>query len=776
MDATEHASHLSPLLIEEASLASAFRIRRSQFEQKSVDPADVEDEKHKGWELARAGKLKSRLKREKHHAKWLEDRIWCLLYRMGYAVLNGKTLNITLTRNNGSSHAKQIDAYAEDNETSIVVECKSRQAVGRRSLQKDLEETRALQDYLRTYIYQRFSNQARPKIIWIYATSNIVWSQPDKERAEDYGINVVTEKRLEYFEAFIRHMGPAGRYQILGEFLKDQKIPGLDSVILPAIRGKIGGQTYYSFVATPRNLLKIAFINHHALDHPDGQPAYQRMISSARIKRIAQFIRNGGYFPTNILVNFRDSPRFDLISNKDKNSDPNTKFGWITLPSRYRSAWIIDGQHRLYGFSHLSDDQLDQSLFVLAFDKMPARNEADLFITINHEQKSVPRSHLVSLLPDLSLEDSDPSKALTALASAIQRSLGQNPMGPLWGRFATPGMPKQPNQSLTNAEIVTGIQRSGLVGIVADKGFNPGALSGDTNSSTIQRATQVLNAYFQKVRAAHPQRWERGRTAFIATNVGIRSHLVVISEVISYLSHKRSMDFRTLSADKFASLLTDFCEPLFAYFRTASDSEMEQNFARLYGEGGVRTYSYRLLDLIAEISSDFGSEDFRRWREQRDSEQINDANQFLMKLSERMTNFVINTLKDLHGTNTLPSGERAFWEIGVESQRVRKNAYDKQQKDDSSRRRPKEAYLDIVDFIDIVKQKNNWPEFEATINNPQRDERGGKKYYLDWIQQFNILRNIAAHKNEIRTYSEEDLEFVEWLRSEVSPKFPGNWR
>lgn len=774
MDTIDQSSYLSPLLIDKGSLAPAFRVRRRQFEQKSVHPADVEEESRKGWELVRAGKRRSRLKREKTHAKWLEDRVWCLLYQMGYGTLNDYNFKITFIRQSGSSHTKQIDAYAEDNETSIVVECKSRKVVGRRSLQKDLEETRALQDYLRTSIYKRFSNRARPKVIWIYATNNIVWSQPDKERAEDYGINVLTENRLEYFEAFVRHMGPAGRYQILGEFLKDQKIPGLEDVVLPAIRGKIGGQTYYSFVATPRHLLKIAFINHHALDHPAGQPAYQRMISSTRIKRIGQFIRKGGYFPTNILVNFRDSPRFDLISNKDKNSDPNIRFGWITLPSRYRSAWIIDGQHRLYGYSHIDDGQLDQSLFILAFDRMPARNEADLFITINHEQKSVPRSHLVSLLPDLSMDDSEPSKALAALASAIQRSLGQETMGPLWGRFATPGMPRQPNQSLTNAEIVTGIQRSGLIGLVVDNGLSPGPLSADANSSTIQRATKVLNAYLEEVKAADPQRWERGRAGFVATNVGIRSHLVVISEVVSYLSHKQSINFRALSTDSFATCLVDFCRPLFAFLGNASDSQIEQNFARLYGEGGVRTYSYRLMEVVAESHSDFGSEDFRRWREQRDSEQISQANQFLMQLAERMTNFVINELKNLHGTNILPSGEPAFWEVGVESPRVRKNAYDKQQKDDSSRRRPKEAYLDIVDFIEIVKQKNNWAGFESTFNNPQRSERKGKKYYLDWIHQFNVLRNIAAHKNEIRTYSEEDLEFVNWLRSEVSPKFPGH--
>ena len=35
--------------------------------------------------------------------------------------------------------------------------------------------------------------------------------------------------------------------------------------------------------------------------------------------------------------------------------------------------WVIDGQHRLYGYSHLGDKFLDQSLFVLAFEKLETR-------------------------------------------------------------------------------------------------------------------------------------------------------------------------------------------------------------------------------------------------------------------------------------------------------------------------------------------------------------------------------------------------------------------
>ena len=761
---------LSPLLSETKELAGEYRKRKKAYDVKGVHPADVLVEEASGWEAHRPGKRITRLKRFKSHDKRLEDRVWCLFRAMGYPILNGTDFKISFSRADGSGGKKQVDVYAEDTETAFVIECKSRKERGRRSLQKDIQETISLQSYFRTAIHKRFFDKAKPKIIWIYVTNNTLWSTPDIERATEGQIEIITENELQYFETFVKHMGPAAKYQILGEFLKGQKVPGLANMKLPAIRGEIGGEKFYSFVSTPRNLLKIAFINHQALNHPDGRPAYQRMISAARIKEIGEFITKGGFFPTNILVNFSDAPRFDLISNQ-QNTDSNIKFGWITLPSKYRSAWIIDGQHRLYGFSRLTDAYLDQSLFVLAFEKMAVQKEADLFITINHKQKSVPKSLLVSLLADIRMGSGDPSTALSALASGVVRVLNTDRSSPLARRFAISGVPPEPSQNLTISETVNGLRRSNLIGKLSGKTLAPGPLSAATDEETVLRAAKVLGAYFEKVREANPKRWEGGRGDFIATNPGIRAHLSIIGEVVSYLSHKQSLDFALMAPDKFSSHISAFCQPLFDFIRTAPDDVIKVKFSRRFGEGGVKEYTYYLMEVLTQKQPDFGTEEFRTWVQQRDSEKIDDMNQFLMKLAERLTNFVIDTLKQVHGIHRLPSDEPAFWEIGVESESIRRKAFEKQQKD-RSRRKPKEAYLDIVDLPEIVKQKNNWHHFEHVFKNPRPNERSGQKYYMGWVNTFNDLRNIAAHKNQLKTYSDDDLEFVDWLRTEVSPKVP----
>ncbi len=268
----QETNFLSPLLSAPKELVSEYRKRKKRYEIKGVHPADVAVEAVKGWEEHRSGKRVIRLRRLKSHDKWLEDRVWCLFCSMGYQIMSGTNFKINFCRADGSVGKKQVDVYAEDNETVLVIECKSREERGRRTFQKDIQETISLQSYIRTAIHSRFLHKAKPKLIWIYVTSNTIWSVPDIERAEDGKIEIITENELQYFETFVKHMGPAAKYQILGEFLKGQKVPGLANVKLPAIRGEIGGEKFYSFVSTPRNLLKIAFINHQALNHPDGRP------------------------------------------------------------------------------------------------------------------------------------------------------------------------------------------------------------------------------------------------------------------------------------------------------------------------------------------------------------------------------------------------------------------------------------------------------------------------------------------------------------------------
>jgi len=399
--------------------------------------------------------------------------------------------------------------------------------------------------------------------------------------------------------------------------MNDEALDGTASAIKPeGSLAKASGKLGQQFIVESRpgaatNIATESVLNHQALNHPAGRPAYQRMINKKRIGDIGAFIQRGGYFPTNILVNFVDQCRFDLLPNKH-NADKNIKFGWLYLPSKYKSAWMIDGQHRLYGFSNIPDKFLDTNLFVLAFEQMDIKTEADLFITINHEQRSVSKSLLVTLQADLKIGSSDPKEPISALASALVCAVSNDSTSPFFRRFEIPGVPAAQSQNLTIAEAVKGLVRSNLLGrVLPKKSRVPGFLCGKTDDETLSRARKVLNGYFRDLMDANPERWEKGRAAYICVNPGVRAHFQLIQEVLQYLGSKRIIDPMIDSADEITTALTKFIEPIKDFISSTSDKQIESKFSRKFGEGGVSEYFYNLCEILQKKHKEFGSQEFR---------------------------------------------------------------------------------------------------------------------------------------------------------------------
>lgn len=759
-------------LLEGDALRSAYKRRRDTNDYIKVDFDDEKKYTPDGWVEHKRIRTHVWLKRPKTAETILEDRVWCLLYRMGYPLISSPKFKIEYNNVEGGTGFKRIDVLAIDDETVVVIECRARESRGRRSQQKDIETLESFQKRLSQSIRSHLGRGRNPKIIWLFATSNIIWTEKEVERAEAANIRIITENELQYFEAFVSHIGTAGRYQFLAEFLEGQEIPNLQNVRIPAVRGRFGAHSYYSFVVTARHLLKIAFVNHQALNHPDGRPAYQRMINKKRIADIGAFIKSGGYFPTNILLNFTEPCRFDLLSNKD-NADQNIRFGWLYLPSSYKSAWIIDGQHRLYGFSNIPDRFLDTNLFVLAFERMDIKTEADLFITINHEQRSVSKSLLVTLQADLKLGSGDPKEAISALASALVRNLNNDNTSAFFRRFEIPGVAPAASQNLTVAEAVKGLVRSNLLGrVLPRKSKVSGFFCGQTDDETLARSRKIVNGYFRAIMDANPDRWEKGRPCYVCVNPGIRAHFQLIQESLLYLSSKENVFDPTIeSPEKIVGHIVTFIEPVRNFIATATDKQIESKFARKFGEGGVAEYFFNLCEIIQRKHKDFGSVEFKKYKEREADARVQQADTDVGDLQHAISSVVIESLKKIHGIHELPSGEKAYWDVGIENAEIKQAAYRKQQMTATAKRSPKEAYLDLIDFDKIIRQPANWQHLEALFSIQMPDEKGGKKYYLAWLERLNEIRRYAAHKNPYRQYSEEDLDFIGWIKGQLFDRF-----
>jgi DNA sulfur modification protein DndB len=108
--------------------------------------------------------------------------------------------------------------------------------------------------------------------------------------------------------------------------------------------------------------------------------------------------------------------------------------GWLDIRPSYKSAWIIDGQHRLFAYSGHPRAK-KASLSVLAFESLLPSKQAELFIDINAEQKSVKQSLLQEMYAELNWNSDKPEERISAVVSKAIQSLNSDPESPLYGRI-----------------------------------------------------------------------------------------------------------------------------------------------------------------------------------------------------------------------------------------------------------------------------------------------------------------------------------------------------
>jgi DNA sulfur modification protein DndB len=356
---------LVTLAVSEGEKHAEFKRRRDQSAYMKVPVGGEAPYLADGRTIEKRLKRQLRLSKSKSLDRQFEDKVWRLFYKMGYEELNkGHDFTIRYKTADGSFREKQVDIFAKDGETVIVGECKCCEEYKQRSLSKDIAEFSGLRKQFADAIRSHYGRDFRPKIIWFFFTEKVLWSEADRGKATSEQIKIITEREADYFTQLSEHLGRATRYQFLAEYLEGQKIPELKDIKVPAIRGKLGGKTFYSFVSTPEQLLKICFVNHRTLADPLALPTYQRLVKRSRLKSIGNFIKNDGFFPTNILINFDEKRRFD---KKENSETSDVQVGDLHMPDKYKSAWIVDGQHRLYGYSLIDPKYSRQNVVVIAF-------------------------------------------------------------------------------------------------------------------------------------------------------------------------------------------------------------------------------------------------------------------------------------------------------------------------------------------------------------------------------------------------------------------------
>lgn len=730
-------------LISCSELDGVYRSRRKKRIEQSIKKGYelpfIED----GWEILKENKNTFRIGKMKPFDEIFEDEVWCLFKRIGFVQLNrDRNFRIKIL-DSARNPGKQIDVFAMDDDTIIIIECKTADTPTSRDLQKELGEVVAIREDIRKILFNNFGREI--KMEWVFATKNIIWSDPDLERAEKYNVAVLQENDIEYYDQLVTQIGFASKYQLLADIFQKKHIPGLQ-LDVPAIKGSMGKKSFYAFAIEPSKILKISYVCHRYRGNDERTLlTYQRMLKKKRLKEIRKYIETGGMFPNSIILNFASGKHglnFSPITHKDK-TDDGTKavLGILSLPTQYKSAFIIDGQHRLYGFSDTKESKI-ATLPVIAFENLDEKTQAELFIDINSKQKRVRANLLIDLVADTKWGSDNPKEKLQALTSKIFSRLSNKIGSPIHGKISASEKKSSTESPLTITSMTSALSKTNLIGKIKNDKYSPGSFTRHNEDftldmeGTLKRSYNIISGYLSLFKDSFPDQWDLGSEppGYLCTNRGMTSLIFVLKEIIMHID-KKAIEENTLlimdmNDNNIVIQITKYIQPVIDFFLHA-DIDTFDYYRKMYGHAGHRSASLLMMEQINMKYPEFQNTDLKAFLDDRIAKTDENAKLITPKVQLKIRDVVLTKLKEEFGED-----EKGWWFEGVPLT-VRKKIADRMEEDiDISSR---EEGFDLLDYKKIVLK--NWTLFKDDLARG----KGNKELKVAWMDDLNKIRKKTAH-------------------------------
>lgn len=747
-------------LLPRAELIGLARKRASKFEIKRISPAQVDEAVAEGWRVVGPARKSLRVEKVKRKCDLLEDRVWMLFYRMGFSYLSGKNgCTLAVLPERGSGPADQVDVVAVDSEVAIAVECKS---------VEQPKKDPSLPDWMSRFagMRKRFADGVRTAVPpngkrhtgMIVFTWDIVLTDSDRARAEEQQVALFDCSDLEYFEALVQHLGVATRYQFLCELFRGKQIHGLE-VRVPALRSRMGRNICYNFAIRPEYLLKIGYVAHRAKGKAVDVDMYQRMISKGRLRRIAEYISEGGTFPTNIVINIRESRYAEFQKGEQRGTGEGAVFGWLTLRPAYGCAWIIDGQHRLFAYSG-HDRAAKAYLNVLAYEALSSSEQAQMFVDINSEQRKVKRSLLVELDADLKWNAEEESDRIQAIISKAALALDCDLESPLRNRILLSDAKRTDRRCVSLTSISAALSRQGFFVVSRKKDVTEyGPLWRADPQLALKRTLNLVRSWLSEIRNAVPDWWELGADAGggLAMNNGITVCLNVLRSVMEHVGYNR---LTTLDNDELVDRLGRYATCLGGYFARMSEED-RQRFRQLQGSDGQVMGTRQCQEAIKSEFPSFSPPQLSEWMESRKKNYNEQGRKLIEVIETTLQEHILRLLKSEHDIEP-----DSWWWEGV-PMAVRKKVDDRVN-ESSGRSGGREQNFDLVHYREIIV--HNWELFREVFG--RSDVGGGKDKQTQWIVEVSEMRNMVMHPSRQQFLSPEKLSTLQrhadWLKARIS--------
>jgi DNA sulfur modification protein DndB len=749
-------------IYKHVELAGLARAKKLHYSTKTVPTARALGSQVDGWEVLSKNKSSVRVSKLKEPQVALEDRVWTLLYRLGFELLSGDGgATFALKRRDAADEHFNLGLFSANDEVCVLVKCVT--ATPRRAhIDGYLAEIHAVREALIKTIASTFPTDHKRQTVFLLVTSGVQFSAIDKAALDHAHVTVFDTQDVDYYEKLATHLGPAAKYQLLADILPGKTIPAL-TIRVPAVKTKMGGAYCYTFAISPEYLLKIAYVSHRSKGKASDVNTYQRMVTKARLATIREYIADDGVFPTNIVLNI-DKNRLSFERVKQANSKVDEvesgTLGWLDIKPAYKSAWIIDGQHRLYAYSG-HERASNSHLSVLAFEGLSASKQAQLFIDINAKQKSVKQSLLQELYAELHWDAADPLVRVRAIVSKAIQILDDDSSSPFSARIQTADSIRDNNRCISITSIFGALEKPGFFVSKERKGavVTFGALWAGDNESTLNRTVMIVKTWFAPIAELGVEWWKLGAAegGGLAMNDGVVACIDVLRSVIACLE----TDLQPLVAvadEKLVALLSPFASALAKYLSGLSPSARKQ-FRDFRGVQGITARTRRCQQAIREEIPTFCPAGLDEFIES-EKHQTNAKAKTIIDNIERTLQKL--TMEVLRG-----EFQDDWWVLGV-PQGVRTAASDRFEKDDG-KRGGREFYFDLIDYRKIAGE--HWPLFENLLSDTKS---GSKDKRTQWMVTVNEARKVVAHASSGKTLSLEELQTLQNVESRLTHSISSN--
>lgn len=763
------------LLEDKSTLGKLYKAKKNSYQTISVDHSLVDNYLKLGWEaFGKPLKTKTRLRIEKDHSKQFEDDLWCQFYNLGFRCLNFDD-NFVLPFSKDPKDTKQIDVIAIKDDTIFLVECKSSAKLGPAKLLKDEFDLLKLRlDGFKKAMWQILGRDKKVKYIFAARNLRINSDSIHIQRLEESNAFFFNNNTYDYINSLIKNYKNAAFYQFLGLVFKNEII-NHNKIEIPAVKGQMGTKDYYMFSIEPALLLKMGFVLHRTRANESEFPTYQRLLVPSRLKGITKFIDEGGYFPNSIILNFNTKKNKIRFEANSKMTCSNACSGILIIPNAYGIAYIIDGQHRVYGYAN-SKYLESNTIPVVAFDGLDTIEQLEIFMDINQNQKAVSPSLRLDLEEDLYWDSDRIDSRLKALRSSIIKMLANSESSPLYNMISV----GEDKALLAFKPFATAFSNSNLLPTAKGNKYNPDSLIGslyDTNNQdhskemykAKRRVVEFIISCYDFVEQQYPEIFNKEKY-FIISNRGTYAFISVIGDLNKFETEKGTININTESETRFESLkkyLTTLLDQL-----SNLNKEEEERQLTLLGSGADTKWLRFFQSLIHEKHPKYNPIELIDWNERQNEELQAEGRKYGVEIEKYVKKQVLKILKDLFNEN---------WELEINSikRECLKRAEEEKERNYKEGLGARDIHwtemFNINDYKSIIKKYftkspsdydldtvDGFVPFKDLFSIDIGEGFNSTDQRIKWISRFNSYRNLWAHEGtKEKRLNKEEVEFLE---------------